>query len=61
MSKEKEVTRMIRPKLGEAGWKTVRSALDSWPRTARLSVIMLVVSAPPFGLLWLIAERFTAN
>src|SRR6218665_3633344 len=61
MSKEKEVTRMIRPKLGEAGWKTVRSALDSWPRTARLSVIMLVVSTPPFGLVWIIAERFTGN
>lgn len=29
------------PKMGEAGWKTVRFALHSWPRTARLLVLVL--------------------
>lgn len=32
-------------------WATIRYALDSTPRTARLCVIMLVASIPPGGLL----------
>lgn len=44
---------MIRPRFSDAGWKTVRSALDSWPRTLRLSVIMLVAFTPPLVLGWL--------
>lgn len=53
MRAEKEVVRMIRPRFSDAGWKTVRSALDSWPRTLRLSVIMLVAFTPPLVLGWL--------
>lgn len=58
MRNEKEVVRMIKPRLGDAGWKTVRSALDSWPRTLRLSLIMLVASTPPVALAWLAVDRF---
>lgn len=53
MRAEKEVVRMIRPRFSDAGWKTVRSALDSWSRTLRLSVIMLVAFTPPLVLGWL--------
>lgn len=52
------MTRMHGPSLGEAGWKTVRSALDSWSRTLRLSVIVLVVFTPPSVITWLIAGRW---
>lgn len=34
------------PKMGEAGWKTVRFALHSWPRTVRLLVLVLGVAIP---------------
>lgn len=52
MRDEKDVVRMIRPKFSDAGWKTVRSALDSWPRPLRLSVIILVAFTPPVALAW---------
>jgi len=58
MRDEKEVVRMIRPRFSDAGWKTVRSALDSWPRTLRLAVIMLVAFTPPVALAWLAVDRF---
>lgn len=58
MRDEKEVVRMIRPKFSDAGWKTVRSALDSWPRTLRLAVIMLVAFTPPVAVAWLVVDRF---
>ncbi len=32
---------------------TIRSALDSWKKTARLCVILLVMSLPAEGLMWL--------
>ncbi len=57
MRNQKEVVRMIRPRFSDAGWKTVRSALDSWPRTLRLSVIMLVAFAPPAAIAWLAVDR----
>ena len=33
MSGERKVIRVVSPKLGDAGWKTMRSALGSWART----------------------------
>ncbi|GAA3850396.1 hypothetical protein I6I57_14035 [Brevibacterium casei] len=54
MNEERKVIRVLGPKLGDAGWKTVRSALDSWGRTVRLSVLVLVVSTPPLALAWII-------
>ncbi|MBA8816377.1 hypothetical protein FHX48_001450 [Microbacterium halimionae] len=57
-NKGKQVRQMFGSKFSDAGWKTVRSALDSWGRTLRLSVIVLTMSAPPTAALWLIAGRW---
>jgi hypothetical protein len=46
MSGERKVMRVFSLRLGDAGWKTVRSALNSWARTARLAVILLAASLP---------------
>jgi hypothetical protein len=35
-------------------WRTVRSALDSWDRTARMCVIYLTLNVPVEILAWLI-------
>ncbi len=35
-------------------WRTVRSALDSWNRTARMCVIYLTLNVPVEILAWLI-------
>lgn len=35
-------------------WQTVRFALESWSRTARLCLIYLVMSVPADVLVWLI-------
>jgi hypothetical protein len=36
-----------RHRRGGNWWETVRYALDDWPRTARLCVIILVSETPP--------------
>jgi hypothetical protein len=41
----------------EQRWQTIRFALESWARTARLCVIMLVTSVPVDTLAWLIHRR----
>jgi len=41
----------------EQRWQTIRFALESWARTARLCVIMLVTSVPVDILAWLIQRR----
>jgi hypothetical protein len=38
----------------EQRWQTIRFALESWARTARLCVIMLVMSAPVDTVVWLV-------
>ena len=38
-------------------WRTIRYALGSWPRTARLSLIVLVTSTPPGVLVWLLRRE----
>ncbi len=47
------------PLRGQAGgadqrWQTIQFALGSWAKTARLCVIMLVMSVPVDVLAWLI-------
>ena len=37
-------------------WQTVRTALDSWDRTARLCVICLTVNVPVDLLVWLVGR-----
>jgi hypothetical protein len=39
---------------GDEKWRTVRSALDSWDRTARMCVIYLTLNVPVEILAWLI-------
>lgn len=46
MSSERKVKNVFSPRFDEAGWATVQSALDSWPRTARLTVLLLAASTP---------------
>jgi hypothetical protein len=41
----------------EQRWLTIRFALENWARTARLCVIMLVMSVPVDTLAWLIRRR----
>lgn len=41
----------------EQKWQTIRFALESWSRTARLCVIMLVMSVPVDTLAWLVLRR----
>lgn len=41
---------------GTAKWQTVRSALDSWDRTARLCVICLAADIPVGLLAWLVVH-----
>ena len=41
----------------EQKWQTIRFALESWARTARLCVIMLVMSVPVDTLAWLVLRR----
>jgi hypothetical protein len=41
----------------EQRWQTIRFALESWARTARLCVIVLVISVPVDTLAWLIHRR----
>jgi hypothetical protein len=41
----------------EQRWQTIRFALESWARTARLCVIMLVMSAPVDTIIWLVLRR----
>jgi len=43
---EEKVTHLSAPKLSNAGWKTIRFALISWGRTARLAVIFFSLSLP---------------
>jgi hypothetical protein len=38
-------------------WQTIRFALESWARTARLCVVMFVMSAPVDTLAWLVLRR----
>jgi hypothetical protein len=38
-------------------WQTVRSALDSWSRTARLCLIYLTMNAPMGGVLVLLIKH----
>gem|GEM_PF-2754590 len=40
------MTHLSAPKLSNAGWKTIRFALISWGRTARLAVIFFSLSLP---------------
>lgn len=59
MSKERKVIQVLPSKMGNAGWKTVRYALGSWARTARLFVILLGFTLPlcGMGIVYLIASR----
>jgi hypothetical protein len=41
----------------EQRWQTIRFALESWARTARLCVITLVMSVPAEILAWLLHHR----
>jgi hypothetical protein len=41
----------------EQRWQTIRFALESWDRTARLCVITLVMSVPVDTLAWLLHRR----
>jgi Domain of unknown function (DUF5753) len=43
--------------VAEQRWRTIRFALESWARTARLCVITLVLSVPVGLLAWLIHRR----
>jgi len=56
MSSERKVMRVLSPKLGDAGWKTVRFALSSWARTARLAVLLL--SLPIFATTYIVLSRW---
>jgi hypothetical protein len=38
-------------------WQTIRFALESWAKTARLCVIVLVMSVPVDALAWLALRR----
>lgn len=60
MSEERKVMHMLGPKLGPDGWKTIRSALDSWGRTMRFAVLWLALCAPVVAVLWLFADRVAA-
>lgn len=41
---------------GDERWRTIRYALGSWSRTARLCLIVLVTSVPPGVLIWLMTR-----
>ena len=41
----------------EQRWQTIRFAMESWARTARLCVIVLVMSVPVDALAWLALRR----
>lgn len=58
MSKERKVIRVFSPKLGVAGWKTVRFALSSWARTARLVVLFLALSLPALAVAYVVVSRW---
>jgi hypothetical protein len=58
MSGERKVMRVLSPKLGDAGWKTVRFALSSWARTARLAVLLLILSLPIFATTYIVLSRW---
>ena len=58
MSGERKVIRVVSPKLGDAGWKTMRSALGSWARTTQLAVLLVARSLPTLALAWIIVSRW---
>lgn len=53
----KKVKRVLKLKLSNAGWKTVRSAIDNWGRTMRFAVVVLVLSLPTLALVWISIGR----
>ncbi len=58
MSKEGKVIRVFSPKLGDAGWETVRFALSSWGRTVRLVVLLLTLSIPALAVSYVVISRW---
>ena len=39
-------------------WKTIDRALDNWPRTLRLCVILFVATGPLDALIWILERHF---
>ena len=43
--------------MNDGRWATVREALDDWPKTVRLCVIVAVTRVPAPVLFWLVLRR----
>lgn len=44
---------VLNPKKIPNKWRVVQSSLDSWPRTTRLCLILLIISIPMDATTWM--------